>query len=59
MPIGVFDSGLGGLTILSRLRAALPDQAFQARVIQPLLGTRPHLWDAWAPLGRPPFLSYP
>lgn len=28
MPIGVFDSGLGGLTILSRLRAALPDQAF-------------------------------
>lgn len=28
MPIGVFDSGLGGLTILGRLQAALPGQAF-------------------------------
>jgi len=28
MPIGVFDSGLGGLTVLARLRAALPGQAF-------------------------------
>jgi len=28
MPIGVFDSGLGGLTILEKLRRALPDQDF-------------------------------
>ncbi len=28
MPIGVFDSGLGGLTILDRLRRALPEQDF-------------------------------
>lgn len=28
MPIGVFDSGLGGLTVLSALQAALPQQAF-------------------------------
>ncbi len=28
MPIGVFDSGLGGLTILGRLQAALPGQDF-------------------------------
>jgi glutamate racemase len=28
VPIGVFDSGLGGLTVLAKLRAALPEQAF-------------------------------
>ena len=28
MPIGVFDSGLGGLTVLGALRAALPAQEF-------------------------------
>ncbi len=28
MPIGVFDSGLGGLTVLRALRAALPNQSF-------------------------------
>ena len=28
MPIGVFDSGLGGLSVLKALKAALPDQAF-------------------------------
>jgi len=28
MPIGVFDSGLGGLTILRALQARLPEQAF-------------------------------
>lgn len=28
MPIGVFDSGLGGLTILRALKARLPEQAF-------------------------------
>ncbi|MCF6272574.1 MAG: aspartate/glutamate racemase family protein [Rhodobacteraceae bacterium] len=28
MPIGVFDSGLGGLTILRALQSHLPDQAF-------------------------------
>ena len=28
MPIGVFDSGLGGLTILGACRAALPGQDF-------------------------------
>ena len=28
MPIGVFDSGVGGLTILRSLRAALPNQPF-------------------------------
>jgi glutamate racemase len=28
MPIGVFDSGLGGLTVLGALRAALPAQDF-------------------------------
>lgn len=28
MPIGVFDSGLGGLTVLGALQNALPDQAF-------------------------------
>lgn len=28
MPIGVFDSGLGGLTILAALQKQLPDQAF-------------------------------
>lgn len=28
MPIGVFDSGLGGLTVLAALRARFPDQAF-------------------------------
>ena len=28
MPIGVFDSGLGGLTILGACRAALPEQDF-------------------------------
>lgn len=28
MPIGVFDSGLGGLTVLAALRAALPGQDF-------------------------------
>jgi glutamate racemase len=27
-PIGVFDSGVGGLTVLAALRAALPDEAF-------------------------------
>ena len=28
MPIGVFDSGLGGLSVLKALKAAMPDQAF-------------------------------
>ena len=28
MPIGVFDSGLGGLTILGALTRALPEQDF-------------------------------
>ena len=28
MPIGIFDSGLGGLSVLKALKAALPDQAF-------------------------------
>ena len=28
MPIGVFDSGLGGLTVLRQLQKELPDQAF-------------------------------
>ncbi len=28
MPIGVFDSGLGGLTVLSALRSRFPDQGF-------------------------------
>jgi len=28
MPIGVFDSGLGGLTVLNELQKALPEQAF-------------------------------
>jgi len=28
LAIGVFDSGLGGLTVLDRLQAVLPDQAF-------------------------------
>lgn len=28
MPIGVFDSGVGGLTVLKSLRAALPNQPF-------------------------------
>ena len=28
MPIGVFDSGLGGLTVLDRLTAAMPNQRF-------------------------------
>lgn len=28
MPIGVFDSGLGGLTVLNALKTALPDQDF-------------------------------
>ena len=27
-PIGVFDSGLGGLSVLSAFEARLPDQAF-------------------------------
>ena len=28
MPIGIFDSGLGGLSVLKTLKAAMPDQAF-------------------------------
>ena len=28
MPIGVFDSGLGGLSVLKALKTAMPDQAF-------------------------------
>lgn len=28
LPIGVFDSGMGGLTVLSALRAALPQESF-------------------------------
>ncbi len=28
MPIGVFDSGLGGLTVLAALRAGLPNQDY-------------------------------
>ncbi len=28
MPIGVFDSGLGGLTVLRKLQTEMPDQAF-------------------------------
>ena len=27
-PIGVFDSGMGGLTVLKALREALPDESF-------------------------------
>ena len=28
LPIGVFDSGVGGLTVLSKLNAALPQENF-------------------------------
>src|SRR5690606_12862721 len=28
LPIGIFDSGVGGLTVLRALRAALPDENF-------------------------------
>ena len=28
LPIGVFDSGVGGLTVLRALRAALPNESF-------------------------------
>ncbi|MEM7295455.1 MAG: glutamate racemase, partial [Pseudomonadota bacterium] len=28
MPVGVFDSGLGGLTVLDALERRIPDQSF-------------------------------
>jgi len=46
-PIGVFDSGVGGLTVLRALRAALPEESFLYLGDTARLPTAPRVSTRW------------